>query len=93
MFTQFEDMKPAYGRVVISNDLVMVQDAEPLNLNRDLLIGITPSGKNGIRDWSGHFNPGLSLQSGNNHQTTITTMAELARCTPNTTLTLDYLGN
>lgn len=94
VFTQFEDQPPAYGRVVISNDLVMVSGAEPLSLHRDLLMGITPSGgRTGIRNWSGNFNVALSLQSGNNDQTTVTTSAELARRTPNTTLILNYLGN
>jgi hypothetical protein len=93
VFTKFEDMDPAYGKVVISNDVVMVDSDEPLNLNRDLLIGVTPSGRKGIRDWSGKAIVGVSLQSGNNSQTTVNTSAELARRTPNTTLTLDYLGN
>ena len=94
VFTQFADRPPAYGKVVISNDLVMVNGDEPLSLSRDQLIGITPSGgRTGIRDWSGSFNLGLSVQSGNNHQTTVTTQAELARRTPNTTLDFNYLGN
>ena len=80
--------------MVISNDLVKVSGDEPLALHRDLLIGITPSGgRTGIRDWSGSFNLGLSLQSGNNQQTTATTQAELTRRTPNTTLDLNFLGN
>jgi hypothetical protein len=94
MFTQFENQKPAYGRVVISNDVVMVDSAEPLALHRNMLIGITPGGgKSGIRNWSGDATLGLSMQSGNTRQTTITTSAELARRTPNTQLLLDYLGN
>jgi hypothetical protein len=94
MFTQFERRQPAYGSVVISNDFVMVSGAEPLCLHRDLLMGITPSGgRTGIRDWSGNANFGLSLQSGNHSQTTMSTSAELARRTPNTTLLFDYLGN
>ena len=94
VFTQFEDHQPTYGMVVISNDLVMVSGAEPLALHRDLLMGITPSGgRTGIRDWSGNASLGLSLQSGNNDQTTVTTSAELARRTPNTTFLIDYLGN
>ncbi len=94
MFTQFENQPPAYGMVVISNELVMVSGAEPLCLHRDLLMGITPSGgKSGIRNWSGNFNLSLSIQSGNNTQTTLTTSAELARRTPSTTLLIDYLGN
>jgi hypothetical protein len=94
VFTQFEDQKPVYGRVVISNDLVRVEGAEPLCLHRDLLMGITPSGgRAGINDWSGNAVLSLSLQSGNHDQTTISTSAELARRTPITTLLFDYLGN
>jgi hypothetical protein len=43
VFTQFADREPIYGKVVISNELVMVNGDEPVALNRDLLIGITPS--------------------------------------------------
>ncbi len=94
VFTQFEDHPPAYGKVIISNDVVNVLGAEPLALDRELLIGITPSGgRTGMRNWSGNLNLGLNLQSGNNHQITSVTQAELARRTPNTTLLLDYLGN
>lgn len=94
MFTQFEDQQPAYGKVVISNDLVMVNGAEPMTLHRDLLLGITPSGgRTGIRNWAGSASLGLSLQSGNHHQSTLSTSAEITRRTPNTTLDLNYLGN
>ncbi len=93
MFTQFEDMQPIYGRVVISNDLVMVNGEEPMALHRDLLLGITPSGRSGIRDWSGSATISYSTQSGNHHQSSMTTQAELTRRTPNTTLDFNYLGN
>jgi hypothetical protein len=94
VFTQFENHQPAYGKVVISNDLVTVSGAEPLSLHRDLLMGITPSGgKSGIRNWSGNLTVGLSLQSGNNSQTAVNASAELARRTPSTVLLFDYLGN
>ena len=94
VFTQFEGRKPAYGFAVISNDVVMVNGPEPLSLPLDKLIGITPSGgKSGMRNWSGYANVSVSLQSGNNKQTSVTSSAELARRTPNTTLLLDYLGN
>ena len=94
VFTQFEDRPPAYGRVVISNDTVSVDSEEPFSLSRDLLIGVTPSGgRTGMRDWAGSANFGLSMQSGNQHQTTFTTAAELSRRTPATTLLLNYLGN
>ena len=94
MFTQFENRRPVYGMVVISNELVMVNGSEPLCLHRDLLLGLTPSGgTSGRASWSGDASLSLSLQSGNNEQTMVSTSAELARRTPNTTLLLDYLGN
>ena len=94
VFTQFEGRQPAYGTVVISNELVMVNSSEPLCLHRDLLMGITPSGgRTGIRNWSGNAVMSLSIQSGNKSQTMVSTSAELARRTPNTTLLFDYLGN
>ncbi len=94
VFTQFENRQPAYGKVVISNDVVNVLGDDPFSLTRDLLIGVTPSGGiTGVRDWSGSANFGLSMQSGNQHQTTFSSAAELARRTPATTLLLNYLGN
>jgi hypothetical protein len=94
VFTQFKGRDPAYGDAVISNNLVIVNGLEPLSLPRDQLIGITPSGGlTGIRYWTGDFTVGMIFQSGNNSQTTVNTSAELARRTPNTTLTFDYLGN
>ena len=94
VFTQFVNQQPVFGLVVISNDIVTVNSTEPLSLHRNLLMGITPSGgKTGIRNWSGSATVGVSLQSGNNNQTTVNTSAELARRTPNTTLIFDYLGN
>ena len=80
--------------MVISNELVTVNSAEPLSLHRDMLLGITPSGgRTGIRNWSGNASVGISLQSGNNSQTTISSSAELARRTPSTTLLFNYRGN
>ena len=94
VFTQFDNQPAAYGRVVISNEVVTVTGEAPLSESRNRLIGITPSGgKTGIRNWSGNLSAALSLQSGNTHQVNLTTTAELARRTPSTTLLLDYLGN
>ena len=53
----------------------------------------TAAGKPGFSNWSGDSIVGSSIQSGNNSQTTLSTSAELARRTPNTTLLVDYLGN
>jgi len=94
VFTRFEGRDPVYGTAIISNKVVMVDGPNPLSLPLDQLVGMTPSGKkSSIRDWSGKATVGISLQSGNNSQTTFSSSAELARRTPNTTLLLDYLGN
>ena len=94
MYTQFEDAEPVYGNVVISNDVVIVSGPEATSQPRELLTGITPGGgKVGRRNWMGKASVGVSMQSGNNSQTTVNTSAELARRTPNTRLLLDYLGN
>lgn len=94
VFTQFEDREPVYGKVVLSNDVVMVVAEKPLKLPRDALLGVTPSGgARGMRNWTGSVNLGLSLESGNHHQTTLTTRAEIMRLTPSTKLDLNYLGN
>jgi hypothetical protein len=94
MYTQFEDQNPVYGNVMISNGVVMVSGPEAVSEPRELLTGITPGGgKMGRRNWMGKASAGVSMQSGNNSQTTVNTSAELARRTPSTTLLLDYLGN
>ena len=94
VYTLFEGQEPVLGKIVLSNDVVLVNGLETISQPLELLTGITPSGgKTGIRNWSGKASVGVSLQSGNNSQTTVNTSAELARRTPNTTLLLDYLGN
>lgn len=94
VYTQFDRRQPVYGTVVIDGDVVTVNGAVPLSLKRNQLIGITPKGDiTGMRIWSGYANIGFSTQSGNSSQTTVSTSAELARRTPNTTLLFDYLGN
>jgi putative salt-induced outer membrane protein YdiY len=93
VFTKFYGRDRVYGTVVISNDVVTVNGPERLSLNRDELTGITPGGEKEIKFWSGSLNTGVSFQSGNSKQTTVTTSAELARRTPATTLQIDYLGN
>ncbi|HEY5913271.1 MAG TPA: DUF481 domain-containing protein [Verrucomicrobiae bacterium] len=93
LFTKFDGRSQIYGTVVVSNDLVTVSGPEQVSLPRDQLTGITPGGKREFDFWSGNLSVGLSLQSGNTKQTTLTTSAELARRTPATTIQLNYLAN
>ena len=93
LFTKFDGRDQIYGTVVVSNNVVQVSGPEQVTLPRDQLTGITPGGKREFDFWSGNLSVGLSLQSGNTRQTTLTTSAELARRTPATTIQLDYLAN
>jgi putative salt-induced outer membrane protein YdiY len=79
--------------VVVSNEVVEVFGPEQVTLSRDQLTGITPGGEREFDFWSGNLSVGLSLQSGNSRQKTLTTSAEVARRTPATTVQLNYLGN
>jgi hypothetical protein len=92
VFTKFNDRPAAYGTVVISNDVITVNGAEPISMPRDELTGITP-GESELDLWSGNIVVGVNYQSGNSRQTTISSSAEVARRTPNTWLLLNYLGN
>ena len=78
---------------MVSNEVVEVFGPEQVSLPRDQLTGITPGGKREFDFWSGNLSVGLSLQSGNTRQATLTTSAEVARRTPATTAQLNYLGN
>jgi hypothetical protein len=94
MFARFEGREPVLGKIEIGDELVTVLGAEPISLPRDDLAGITQyGGITGINDWSGKFNLGASLQSGNTRQNTVNTSAELARRSPDTRLLVNFLGN
>jgi putative salt-induced outer membrane protein YdiY len=93
MFTKFDDREQIYGKVVVSNEVVEVLGLEQVRLPRAQLTGITPGGKRELDFWSGDFNIGLSLQSGNTRQMTWSVSAELARRTPSTLGQLNFLGN
>ncbi len=93
LFTKFDGRGQIFGTVVISNAVVRVFGPEQVTLPRDQLTGITPGGNREFDFWSGSLSLGLSLQSGNTRQATLTTSAEVARRTPATTVQLDYLAN
>ena len=93
LFTKFNGRDQIFGQVVVSNEVVEVFGPEQVSLPRDQLTGITPGGKREFDFWSGNLSVGLSLQSGNTSQKTLTTSAEVARRTPATTAQLNYLGN
>jgi putative salt-induced outer membrane protein YdiY len=93
LFTKFESRDQIYGMVVVSSDVVQVMGPEQLSLPRDQLTGITPGGRREIDFWSAKANIGVTLQSGNTKQASVSATAELARRTPATVIELNYLGN
>jgi putative salt-induced outer membrane protein YdiY len=93
MFTKFDGREPAYGTIVVSNEVVQVAGPEQLSLPRDELTGITPGGKREISFWSGKLSVGLNMQAGNTKQTSFNSSAELARRTPTSQFLFNYLGN
>ena len=93
LFTKFNGRDQIFGKVVVSNEVVEVFGPEQVSLPREQLTGITPGGKRELDLWSGNLNIGLSLQSGNSRQKTLTTSAEVARRTPATAIQLNYLAN
>ncbi|MEI6085274.1 MAG: DUF481 domain-containing protein [Verrucomicrobiota bacterium] len=94
MYAKFENRAPVQGQIVVSNEMVYVTGAEPVQLPRTELLGITPSGgKTGMRHWSGKFAVGLNIRSGNTDSTDMNLSGELSRRTPNTDMELEYLGN
>jgi len=93
MFTKFDGREQIYGQVAVSNEVVEVVGPEQLRLPLEQLTGITPGGTREFDFWSGDFSVGLSLQSGNTRQMTLSTSAKVERRTPSTLGQLNYLGN
>ncbi len=93
MDTKFEGMPSVLAPVKIENGLVTVETPEPMQLPTDQLRGITPGSRRERDYWSGEFDLGLNLQSGNTRQFDLAVNASLDRRTPATRLDLDYLAN
>jgi putative salt-induced outer membrane protein YdiY len=72
---------------------VTITGAEPLSFSREEIIGIAPGKMRELDYWSGKFNLGINVSSGNTEQADFVTKARLERRTPNTHLKLDYTGN
>jgi putative salt-induced outer membrane protein YdiY len=92
--TLFENKKKLSGPIHITRQQVKVQTTEgEQTFDRGELIAVTPGGPREINYWSGKLSAGLTLRSGNTKQTEVNIDAGLKRRTPDTRLTLDYLGN
>jgi hypothetical protein len=89
----YGERQTAAGALRVDRQTVTITGAEPLSFPREDLIGIAPGQLRELDYWSGKFNVGLNLRSGNSEQTDLVTTARLERRTPNTHLKFDYTGN
>lgn len=89
----FKDRTQVSGPVTITPDEVRVDGAEPRVFPRDQLQSLTPGGSKERNYWSGKGSLGLTVRAGNSEQVEYNAQAHLQRRTPNTRLSLDYIGN
>ncbi len=89
----FKDRTQVSGPVTVTPDEVRVEGAEPRIFPRDRLQSLTPGGSKERNYWSGKASLGLAVRAGNSKQVEYNAQARLQRRTPNTRLSLDYLGN
>jgi putative salt-induced outer membrane protein YdiY len=89
----YGERQTAAGALRVDRQTVTITGAEPLSFPREELIGIAPGRLRELDYWSGKFNVGLNVRSGNSEQVDLVTTARLERRTPNTHLKLDYTGN
>lgn len=81
------------GALRVDRETVTISGVEQVSFPREELIGIAPGQPRELDYWSGKFNVGLNIRSGNSEQVDLVTKARLERRTPNTHLQLDYVGN
>jgi putative salt-induced outer membrane protein YdiY len=83
----------ALGSLWITRDKVIVDGEDTISYPRKDLFGIVPGVPKEVNYWGGKISLGLTLRSGNTDQVEYNARISLARRTPATRLTLDYLGN
>lgn len=89
----FGDRESAWGKVRVDRENVTVTGGEEVTFPRYDLVGLAPGMPREIDYWSGRFNVGVNLRSGNTEQIDLVTKAKLERRTPITHLEIEYTGN
>jgi putative salt-induced outer membrane protein YdiY len=89
----YGDRQSAAGSVRVDREKVIVSGAKETSFPRYDLVGIAPGSPRELDYWSGKFNVGLNLRSGNTEQADLVTKMKLERRTPNTHLKIEYSGN
>lgn len=91
---RIEKLKPVDGHVFVTPKEVLVVTATDTNVHpRADLLAITPTGNREMDKWTGKISAGVSFRSGNTRETDVNAHVALERRTPDTRLSLDYLGN
>src|SRR5262249_53063699 len=89
----YGDKKTATGPLTITADRIFVGGPTPVEVPRGELLGISAEGNNERKLWSGDFNLGLTLRTGNTNETEVTSTANALRRTAVSRFTFTYAGN
>jgi putative salt-induced outer membrane protein YdiY len=89
----YGDRESTWGALRVDRENVTVTGAKEVKFRRYDLVGIAPGSPRERDYWSGRFNVGLNLRSGNTRQADLVTKIKLERRTPITHLKLEYVGN
>jgi len=91
---RLEKLKPVDGSILVTTNEVQVVTASSTNTYpRADLIAITPTGNREVDKWTGKLAAGVSFSAGNTRKTDVDMHANVQRRTPDSRLSLDYLGN
>ncbi|MGN6554551.1 MAG: DUF481 domain-containing protein [Verrucomicrobiota bacterium] len=91
---RIEKLKAVDGSVFVTSNEVQVTTSTTTNTYpRADLLAIAPTGNRELDKWSGKVSAGVSFRAGNTKETDANAHAALQRRTPDTRLSLDYLGN
>jgi putative salt-induced outer membrane protein YdiY len=91
---RIENTKPMEGSLLVTPSEVQIITLTATNTYpRADLLAITPTGNRELDKWSGEISAGVSFRAGNTRETDISTHDTLLRRTPETRLSLDFLGN
>lgn len=91
---RIENHQPLDGSLLVTTNEVQIVNANSTNaFPRADLLGIAPTGNREIDKWTGKISAGVSFRDGNTRETDVNVQTSIQRRTPETRLSLDYLGN
>lgn len=89
----FDDKTKAVGTLTITDDRVIVEGEEPIDVERGNVFAIVAGEPKEWNYWAGKVSVGLSLRGGNTDQADFNARITLKRRALKTRFILDYLGN